>query len=144
MWLYFAVIVLILSCGWISGNHSWLVCYCRYRIWVYNLITIICQMMSVYIQQICVNNLTSVGSDNVLSPGRRQAIIWNNVGRFSNGPWETNFSEILIINVYIFIQENAFKNAVRKLVCICLGLNVIIQFVLSWHLYVFADVAMFN
>ena len=29
---------------------------------------------------ICVNKLTIIGSDNGLSPGRRQAIIWTNAG----------------------------------------------------------------
>ena len=29
---------------------------------------------------ICVGKLTMIGSDNGLSPGRRQAIIWNNFG----------------------------------------------------------------
>ena len=29
---------------------------------------------------ICVGKLTTIGSDNDLSPGQRQAIIWTNVG----------------------------------------------------------------
>ena len=45
---------------------------------------------------ICVSKLTSVGSDNGLSPGRRQAIISTNAGILLIGPLETNFSEILI------------------------------------------------
>ena len=45
---------------------------------------------------ICVNKLTSIGWDNGLSPGRRQAIIWTNVGILLIGPLGTNFSEILI------------------------------------------------
>ena len=28
----------------------------------------------------CVSKLTNIGSDNGLSPGQRQAIIWTNVG----------------------------------------------------------------
>ena len=32
------------------------------------------------VTQICVGNLTIIGSDNSLSPGRRQAIIWTNAG----------------------------------------------------------------
>ena len=43
---------------------------------------------------ICVGNLTIIGSDNGLSPGRRQAIIWTNTGILSIGPLGTNFSEI--------------------------------------------------
>ena len=30
------------------------------------------------VTHICVDNLTIIGSDNGLSPGRRQAIIWTN------------------------------------------------------------------
>ena len=44
----------------------------------------------------CVGNLTIIGSDNGLSPGRRQAIIWTNAGILLIGPLGTNFSEILI------------------------------------------------
>ena len=45
---------------------------------------------------ICVGKLTIIGSDNGLSPGRRQAIIWTNAGILFIGPLGTNFSEILI------------------------------------------------
>ena len=44
----------------------------------------------------CVGNLTIIGSDNGLSPGRPQAIIWTNDGILLIGPLRTNFSEILI------------------------------------------------
>ena len=39
--------------------------------------------------------LTIIGSDNGLSPGRHQAIIWTNAGQLLIGPLGTNFSEIL-------------------------------------------------
>ena len=45
---------------------------------------------------ICVGNLNIIGSDNGLSPGRRQAIIWTNAEMLSIEPFGTNFSEILI------------------------------------------------
>ena len=45
---------------------------------------------------ICIGKLTNMGSDNGLSPGRRQAIIWTNAGILLIGPLGTNFSEILI------------------------------------------------
>ena len=35
---------------------------------------------------ICVNNLTIIGPDNGLSPGRHQAIIWTNAGMLLIGP----------------------------------------------------------
>ena len=43
---------------------------------------------------ICVGKLTIVGSDNGLSPGRRQAIIWTNAGILLIRPLETNFNEM--------------------------------------------------
>ena len=44
---------------------------------------------------ICISELSIIGSDNGLSSGRRQAIIWPNAGILLNGPLGTN-SEILI------------------------------------------------
>ena len=44
---------------------------------------------------ICVSKLTIIGSDNGLSPGRRQAIIWTNAGILLIRTVGTNFSEIL-------------------------------------------------
>ena len=44
----------------------------------------------------CVGNLTIIGSDNGLSPGRRQAITWTNAGILLIGTLGTNFSEMLI------------------------------------------------
>ena len=45
---------------------------------------------------ICVSKLTIIGSDNGLSPGRRQAIIQTNVGTLIIGPQVTTFCEIII------------------------------------------------
>ena len=45
---------------------------------------------------VCVGKLAIIGSDNGLSPGRRQAIIWTIAGILVIGPSGTNFSEILI------------------------------------------------
>ena len=56
------------------------------------------------VTHICVSELTIIGSDNGLSPGRRQAIIWNNAGLFFIEPLGTNFSEISI-----GIQTFSFK-----------------------------------
>ena len=47
------------------------------------------------VTHICVDNLTNIDSDNGLSPGRRQAIIWTNAGILLIWPLGTNFSEIL-------------------------------------------------
>ena len=53
---------------------------------------------------ICVIKLTIIGSDNGLSPGRRQAIIWTNAGILLMGPLGTNFSEILI-KIHTFLLK---------------------------------------
>ena len=45
---------------------------------------------------ISISKPTIIGSDNGLSPDRRQAIIWTNAGLLLMGPLGTNFSEILI------------------------------------------------
>ena len=47
------------------------------------------------VTHICVSKLTIIGSDNGLSPGRRQAIIWTNAGILLIRTLATNFSEIL-------------------------------------------------
>ena len=61
------------------------------------------------VTHIYVGILIIVGSDNVLSPDQRQAIIWANDGRLLIGPLETHFSEILIP-----IYELSFKKCVWK------------------------------
>ena len=55
------------------------------------------------VTHICVSEIIKIGSDNGLSPGRRQAIIWTNAGILLIGPLGINFSEILIeINTVLF------------------------------------------
>ena len=73
----------------------------------------------------CVSKLTIIGSDNGLSPGRRQAIIWTNGGIMLIGPLGTNFSEILI-EIYIFsFKKINLKVSSGKWRPSCLGLNVL-------------------
>ena len=62
------------------------------------------------VTHIYVGNLIIIGSDNGLSPGRRQAIIWTNAGILLIGPLGTNFSEILI-----GIQTFSFKKMLLKM-----------------------------
>ena len=45
------------------------------------------------VTHICVRKLTISGSDNDLSSGRRQAIIWASAGILLMEPLGTNFSE---------------------------------------------------
>ena len=56
------------------------------------------------VTHIYVGKLIAIGSDNGLSPDRRQATIWTNVGLFSIGPLRTNFSENWIKKPAIFIE----------------------------------------
>ena len=68
---------------------------------------------------------THIGSDNGLSPGRRQAIIWTSAGILLIGPLWTNFSEILI-RMWIFsFKEMQLKMSSAKCRPFCLGLNVL-------------------
>ena len=53
------------------------------------------------VTHICVSDLTTIGSDNGLTPGRHQAIIWTNAGILLIGPLVANFSEIPI-EIYKF------------------------------------------
>ena len=62
------------------------------------------------------SELTIIASDNGLSPGRRQVIIWNNAGILSIGLLGTNFSEILI-EILIF-QENVLESVVCEMATI--------------------------
>ena len=53
--------------------------------------------------RICASNLTIIGSDDGLSPGRRQALTWTNCGILLIGPLETNLKKIVIeINTFSF------------------------------------------
>ena len=77
------------------------------------------------VTHICVSKLTIIGSDNGLSPGRRQAIIWTNPGILLIGPLGTNFSEILIgIQTFSF-RKMHLKVSSAEWRLFCLGLNVL-------------------
>ena len=62
------------------------------------------------VTHICISKLTIIASDNGLSPGRHQAIIWTSAGILLIGPLGTNFSEILIK-----IQTFSFKKMHLKI-----------------------------
>ena len=88
------------------------------------------------VTHICVSELTIIGSDNGLSPGRRQAIIWNNAGLLLIEPLGTNFSEISIeIQTFLFKKMHLNMSS-AKWRPFCLGLNVLI---LS-RLYLYTEV----
>ena len=64
------------------------------------------------VTHICVSKLTIIGSDNGLSPDRRQAIIWTNAGILLIEPLGTNFSEILIEILTFSFKKKAFESVV--------------------------------
>ena len=87
------------------------------------IISLICFSFANYVidnslTHICVSKLCIINSDNELLPGRRQAIIWTNVGIFlfltlrNNLQWDVNR------NSYIFIQGNPFENVACEMAAI--------------------------
>ena len=79
---------------------------------------------------ICICILTSIGSDNGLSPGRHQAIIWTNAGiLLLIEPLGTNFSEILMRIQAFSLKKMHLKMSSAKWRPFCLGLNV---WILRW------------
>ena len=74
---------------------------------------------------ICVSSIITIGSDNGLSPGRRQTIIWTHTRILLIGPLGINFSEIAIeINTFSF-QKIDFKMSSAKWWPSFLGLIVL-------------------
>ena len=91
------------------------------------------------VTHICVSKLTIIDSDNGLSPGRRQAIIWTNARILLIGPLGTNFSDILNgIQTFSFKKVH-LKMSSAKWRSFPLGLNVLMFsfdiFILSWRLH---------
>ena len=77
------------------------------------------------VTHICVSRLTITGSDNGLSPGRRQAIIWTNAGILLIGPLGANFSENSIEILIFSFTKMRLKVSSAKWRPFCLGLNVL-------------------
>ena len=78
------------------------------------------------VTHICIDELWQHCSDNGLSPGRRQTIIWTNAGLLSIG---TIFNEI-VVEIYI---KMSMKISSWKWRPSCLGLNVLTKW---WHLII--------
>ena len=77
---------------------------------------------------ICVGKLTIIGSDDGVSPGRRQAIIWNNFRTLLIRNSGTNFSEILSDIQTLPFTKIYLKMSSRKWRPFCHGLNGLILF----------------
>ena len=64
------------------------------------------------VTHICIGKLIIIVSDNGLSPGRRQAIIWTNAGILLIGPLGTNLNEILIkIHTFSFKEVHLKRSS---------------------------------
>ena len=84
------------------------------------------------VTHICVSKLANIGSDNGLSPGRRQAIIWTNAGILLIGPLGTNLSEISIEILTFSFKKMCLKVSSAKWRPFCLGLNVLSRISLEY------------
>ena len=79
------------------------------------------------VTHICVGNLTIIGSDIGLLPGRHQAIIWTNDEIFLIESLGTNFSEILIEIQTFSLKKIYLKMLSAKCCRFRLGLKVLLQ-----------------
>ena len=78
------------------------------------------------VTHICVNKLAIIGSDNGLSPGRRQAILWTNAGILLIASLGTNFFSEILIEIHIFSLKKIRLNITYgKWRPFCLGFNVL-------------------
>ena len=83
---------------------------------------------------ICVGKLTIISSDNGLSPGRRQAIIWTNARILLIRILGTNFSDILgVIHSFSFSKMH-LKISSAKWRLFGLGLNELLSVWISNHM----------
>ena len=81
---------------------------------------------------IWVGKPTTIGSDNGLSPERRQAIICTNAGILLIGLLGTNFSEISFEILAFSLKKMRLKVSSAKRLPFCPGLNVLtISFAIS-------------
>ena len=91
-------------------------------VWIYQIVTGVTSVVGVPSTHL-------VASDNGLSPGWRQAFIWNNGGILSIGLLGTNFSEILIEILTFSFKKMSLKVSSAKWRPFCLGFN---EFVIYW------------
>ena len=126
--------------GYMSPCHPWgrISITCAIIVWIND---VECKYFSICLQNnstckglltywgrvthICVGNQAIIGSDNGLSPGRRQAIIWTNDGILLIRFLEINFGEILSeIHTFSF-KKMLLKTTSAKWPPSWLGLNVL-------------------
>ena len=107
--------------------------FCQIRDQTVRSLKYITHMSGIYISlshwgrvtHICISELIIIGSDNGLSPERRQAIIWTIAGILLIGTLGTNFSQILReIDTFSF-KKMHLKMSSAKWRQFCLHLNVL-------------------
>ena len=90
------------------------------------------------VMHLCISKQTIISSDNGLSPGRCQAIIWTSAGTLLTEPLGTNFILILIE-----ILTSSFKKMHLKMSGkwhpFCLSLNVLSQETIMIKIDMFCD-----
>ena len=112
-------------------------CTVKIKIYSYTHHAYVCTVLTHWgrVMHICVSELTIIGSDNGLSPGRRQAIIWTNAGTLLIRTLGTNFSEILgKINSFSF-KKMHLKMLSAKWRLFSLGLNELRTLYRNDHLF---------
>ena len=111
-----------INVNWFAATTSSMMCQLGLRVLVHGLSELTHWGR---VTHIWVSKLIIIGSDNGLSPGRRQAIIWTNAGILLIGPLGTNFNEILIeIHTFSFMKMH-LKMSSGKRQPFCLGLNAL-------------------
>ena len=106
---------------------------CVYVTWITGIALILTHWGRV--THICVSESPIIGSDNGLSPGRRQAIIWTNAGTLLIRTLGINISEILSeIHTFSF-KKMYLKMSSGKRRPFCLGLNVLKPVPISFEKY---------
>ena len=92
------------------------------------------------VTHICISNLTCaqpmrdgvttiIGSDNGLSPGRGQTIIWSNADLLLTGPLGTNFNAIWVKILTFSFKKMHLKMSSAKWRSFCFGLNVLTTYI---------------
>ena len=85
-----------------------------------------------WVTHICVSDLTSIDSDNDLSPGQRQAIIGTKAGILLKRPSGTNFSDFLVEILIFSFKKMRLKVSSAKRRPFCLGLNELNTTLTCW------------
>ena len=86
-----------------------------------------------WVTHICVGGLAIIGSDNGLSPGRRQAFIWTNAGILLIGPLRTNFNEMIFQIRKFWLKKMHMKMSSAKWQPFCLGIIVLKEHMSEAH-----------